>query len=89
MFYALTRVFSDANIMPILCMVVNSRYRATAFGVMNMFGTIVGGIGLYAAGVLRDVQVDLSKMYQVAAFIMVICAVILFMIKPQSESEIK
>lgn len=89
MFYALTRVFSDANIMPILCMVVDSRYRATAFGVMNMFGTIVGGIGLYAAGVLRDVQVDLSKMYQVAACIMMICAVLLFMIKPQSESEIK
>ena len=85
MFYALTRVFSDANIMPILCLVVDPRYRATAFGVMNMFGTIVGGFGLYTAGVLRDSHIDLSKMYQVAALIMVVCAALLFMVKQQSK----
>ena len=29
MIYAITRVFSDANMMPILCMVADPRYRAT------------------------------------------------------------
>jgi MFS family permease len=89
MLYAIMRAFCDSNTMPILCMVVDMRYRATGFGVLNMFATIVGGIGLYAGGVLRDLQVDLSKMYQVAAMIMVVCAVLVAMIKPQSKNSVE
>ena len=35
--YGLMRSFSDANLMPILCQVADSRYRATGYGVLNMF----------------------------------------------------
>jgi hypothetical protein len=84
MVYGLTKMFTDPNIMPILCMVVDPRYRATGYGVLNMLATIVGGIGIYEAGVLRDLHVDLSKMYQLATLIIVICVVLLFMVKPQS-----
>lgn len=89
MLYAIMRAFCDSNTMPILCLVVDIRYRATGFGVLNMFATIIGGIGLYAGGVLRDLHVDLSKMYQVAALIMVICAVLVAMIKPISKNLIE
>lgn len=87
MLYAVTRAFGDSNMMPMLCMVVDPRYRATGYGVLNFFSTIVGGIALYAGGVLRDSDIDLSKMYQFAALIMVICASLLFMIRPKSKPE--
>jgi MFS family permease len=85
MFYAVTKAFGDSNMMPMLCMVVDPRYRATGYGVLNFFSTIIGGIALYAGGVLRDSNIDLSKMYQFAALIMIICAALLFMAKPKSE----
>jgi len=89
MIYAITRVFSDANMMPILCMVADSRYRATGYGVLNFFSCIIGGIGLYAGGVLRDSHIDLRLMYQFAALIILICAVLLIMVKPKSGSADK
>ena len=50
--YALTRMFSDANMMPILCLVTDERYRATGYGILNLFSCIVGGVGIYAGGML-------------------------------------
>lgn len=85
MIYALTRTFTDANMMPILCMVADPRYRATGYGVLNLFSCIIGGLGLYAGGVLRDAQVDLSSVFQVAGALMLISALILFSIKPKIE----
>ncbi len=84
MFYAITKAFGDANMMPMLCMVVDPRYRATGYGVLNFFGTIIGGIAIYMGGVLRDANVDLSRMYQVAAGMMLICALLLFLVKVKS-----
>ncbi len=86
MVFALTRFFVDANMMPILCMIVDSRYRATGYGVLNFIATIIGGIGIYAAGVLRDLHIDLSYMFKFASLLMLICAVLLIMVKPKSMS---
>ena len=87
MIFAITRAFGDSNMMPMLCMAVDPRYRATGYGVLNFFSTIIGGIALYAGGVLRDSNIDLSKMYQFAALIMVICSGLLFMIRPKPVSD--
>lgn len=84
LFFALMRLliaFSDSNMMPILCLVADKKYRATGYGVLNFFSTILGGFGLYIGGALRDAQVDLSMMYQFSALILLICATILFMVK--------
>jgi MFS family permease len=78
--YALTRAFTDANMMPILCMVSDSRYRATGYGILNLFSCIVGGIGIYAGGVLRDAKIDLSRIFEFAAFVSILCAVLLFIL---------
>ena len=72
--------------MPMLCMVADPRYRATGYGILNFFSTIIGGIALYAGGILRDLNIDLSRMYQFAALIMIICASLLFMARPKSQA---
>ncbi|MCG8311397.1 MAG: MFS transporter [Cytophagales bacterium] len=81
MLYALTRMFVETNLMPILCMVADSRYRATGYGILNMFATMIGGLGIYAAGILRDSQINLGKVYQFTALIIVICTMMLYMVK--------
>jgi MFS family permease len=83
MIYALTRMFVDTNLMPILCLVADSRYRATGYGVLNLFSTVVGGIGLYAAGVMRDGQINLRSVYQVASLALGICVIILYLLTKQ------
>jgi MFS family permease len=85
--YALTRTFSDTNLMPILCMIADPRYRATGYGVLNMFACIVGGIGIYASGALRDADIDLSVMFRVAGFLIVICAAILYILKVKTTEK--
>ena len=83
--YALTRMFSDANMMPILCLVTDERYRATGYGILNLFSCIVGGVGIYAGGMLRDRHIDVSILFQVAAVLMVLCAGILLRIRSRPE----
>jgi MFS family permease len=87
MVYGITRVSSDVNLTPITCMIVHPNYRATAIGVLNMFACIVGGIGLYAGGALRDANINLSLIFQVASATMLICAALLFITKAKDKSE--
>lgn len=84
--YALTRPIIDANMMPILGMIVDKRYLATGYGFLNLCSCIIGGIGIYAAGVLRDGQVNLSLIFQIAALSMVICAVLLFRLRRRGKT---
>jgi len=87
MIYAFNRAFTDANMMPILCIVADERYRATGYGILNFFSCIIGGIGLYAGGALRDADIDLSSMFQVAVVIMILCSLLLFSIKTIRNDE--
>jgi sugar phosphate permease len=89
MVYALTRTFSDTNMMPILCLIADPRYRATGYGVLNLFACIVGGIGIYVGGALRDKHIDLSIMFQAAAGVMLICVLLLFLIKPRLKANLE
>ena len=75
--YAFTRMFVDANLMPALCMIVDERYRATGYGVLNMLGVVVAGVGVYAAGWLRDNNIGLGTIYQSAALCLVVCILLM------------
>lgn len=86
MVYGLTRMFSDANLMPILCLTADPRYRATGYGVLNFFACVIGGIGLYAGGVLRDMQVDLGQIFQFAGVLMFVCVMILLLIRKRTNA---
>ncbi|MGV3601114.1 MAG: MFS transporter [Dyadobacter fermentans] len=86
MVYGLTRMFSDANLMPILCLTADPRYRATGYGVLNFFACVIGGIGLYAGGVLRDMQVDLGQIFRFAGVLMFVCVMILLLIRKRTNA---
>jgi MFS family permease len=79
--YGFTRIFADVNLMPILCLIADKRYRATGYGVLNLFSTIVGGIGIYASGAFRDAHVNLSVLFKIAAMSLLFCAFVLLIIK--------
>jgi MFS family permease len=84
MLYGLMRSCADANMMPILCLVVDRRYRATGYGILNMFACFVGGVTIYAGGVLRDSHVDVNRMFQLSAASLVVAAALLLVVKPSS-----
>jgi MFS family permease len=85
--YGLSRPFTDANLMPILCQVADSRYRATGYGILNMFATLVGGLTIYLGGVMRDAKINLSNLFLGAMGCLFACAVLLFLVRPRSESK--
>ena len=88
MIYGFTRGFSDSNMMPILCLVANPRYRATGYGVLNLFGCLVGGITIYAGGALKDMNVNLSSLFQFASGSLLVCALVLFVVKPRRVADV-
>jgi len=79
--FGLARTFTDANMMPILCLVSNPRHRATGYGVLNTFGCIAGAATIYAGGLLRDANVDVNRIFLVASAGLLACAVLLFLVK--------
>ncbi|MBL7699904.1 MAG: MFS transporter [Chitinophagaceae bacterium] len=81
MIYGLVRMFTDANIMPILCLAADHRYRATGFGVMNLLACVVGGVGIYAGGLLQDRNINLSEIFAYGSLLMLVCVVCLYLIK--------
>ena len=87
--YAFTKAFTDANMMPILCLVADPRYRATGYGVLNLFSCIIGGIGLYAGGVLRDANINLSIIFLVAAATTVFCGLLLLFLRPKKIDNLE
>src|SRR5690606_14688504 len=86
--YAFTRPFIDANMMPILESMIDKRFLATGYGILNFCSCIVGGVGIYVAGALRDAQINLSSIFQVAALSMVICAIALFSLISKSINKV-
>ena len=82
MIYGVARYFTDVNMMPVLCLVADPRYRATGFGVLNLAACLVGGLAIYAGGMLRDAEVDVSYMFQFAAAGLILCAVLFALVKP-------
>ena len=75
--YGLTVAFTQANVMPMLCAIVDPRHRATAYGVLNLGNQIGGGLAIYAAGVLMDAHVSLGAMLAGTACVLVLCALLL------------
>lgn len=80
--YGLARSFADANLMPIICLIVDPRYRATGYGVLNFCNNLVAGLTVYIGGALRDAHIGLNIIFQVAAASLVLCALLLFMVRP-------
>ena len=80
--YGFARPFSDANLMPMLCLAADARYRATGYGILNSAACLVGGLGIYAGGALRDAKLDASHIFEFAAVGLVIGGMLFYLVKP-------
>lgn len=85
--YGLGRGFSDTSTMPILCQVVDARYRATGYGFLNLFSTIVGGVMIYVGGAIRDANLPLSTVFQASAICLTIAGLLLLLARPARAGE--
>ncbi len=85
--FGIARGFSDANLMPILCQVADSRYRATGYGLLNFVGCVTGGLMIYVSGILKDAKVDLGNVFKVAAVGLLLAGLIILLVRPRREGE--
>lgn len=75
----------DANNMPILCQFVSSKYRATAYGLMNMVGVFAGAFITDFLGRSTDAG-NLGKSFAMLAIIVVVALVMqLYFLRPKSN----
>lgn len=84
MIYAVTKAFSDTNMMPILSTIAEKNTRATGYGVLNLCGCVVGGLGIYAGGYLRDADISFSLIFRSASLLIPVCVILLLLIKPKN-----
>lgn len=66
--------FVGSNTMPIVCLVFDPRYRATAFGIVNGASAFAGGLAVWGAGALRDLHIDLRQGLTFAGVCSLACA---------------
>jgi MFS family permease len=85
--YGVARGFSEANVMPILCQIVSSKYRATGYGFLNMFSTFTGGAMIYIGGALRDAHVNLSRVFIASAIGLIIAGLTMLAVKPNRSHD--
>ena len=81
--------FVNANMMPILCLIADERNRATAYGVLNLCSTFIGGITIYLGGALRDAHIPVTVIFNASVGILVVCCILLAMIKLPSTADTK
>jgi hypothetical protein len=52
-----------------------------------MFGTLIGGLAIYAGGKMRDAHLNVSLLFQCAAAGLLVCAVLMLFVKPRRAAE--
>lgn len=68
-----------ANMMPIVCLIVDVRYRATAMGLLNLVINICGGLAIYGVGLLRDAKFGVNLILTFAGFGVFLCGALLWL----------
>jgi predicted MFS family arabinose efflux permease len=74
--------FVNSNMMPILCLIAHERYRATGYGILNLCSCLIGGVTIYLGGALRDAKIPVERIFDASVYIILICCVLLYLIKP-------
>ncbi len=69
-----------ANVMPIICLVVDARYRATAQGIINACAAVGGGVSIYVVGALRDAGTAVGLILTMAGLGVVLCGFLLWLV---------
>lgn len=78
----------DANNMPILCQFVSSKYRATAYGIMNMVGVFAGAYITKILGASADEGQLGSDFALLAGIVLIVLIIQLAVLKPKGNEAI-
>jgi hypothetical protein len=78
--FGLGRGAIDANQMPLLRQVIDERYSALGYGLLNFASTTAGGIMVYAGVAMLDAHVDLARIFQAAGAGLFVGGILLWMI---------
>lgn len=78
----------DANNMPILCQFVSSKYRATAYGIMNMVGVFAGAYITKLLGASADQGQLGSDFALLAGIVFIVLVIQLVVLKPKQHEVI-
>ncbi|MEO5583502.1 MAG: hypothetical protein ABIR66_12485 [Saprospiraceae bacterium] len=76
----------DSNNMPIICQFVSSRYRPSAYGLMNMTGIFSGAFITNVLGKSTDAGKLGSGFSALAAFVLIAIALQIFLLKPTTNN---
>ncbi|HEY6403274.1 MAG TPA: MFS transporter [Blastocatellia bacterium] len=83
--FGLGRGFYDCNTMPVLSQIARSDLRATGYGILNMAGTLTGGVIAVVAGALKT-HIGLGGVFQIAALLLLISAVALSRLRVERDA---
>lgn len=78
----------DANNMPILCQFVSSKYRATAYGIMNMTGVFAGAFVTDLLGQWTDGGRLGTGIAMLAVIVFIALAVQLYFLRPKTDNMV-
>jgi MFS family permease len=73
----------DTNLMPALCTIADSPYRATGYGMLNFVGTLAGGVMTFIGGWLKDSQISFTTTFQFTSAFILVAGLLLFTVKPK------
>ena len=79
--FGLGRGFFDANLMPILRDLVDGRYSATGYGLLNFVSSGIGGLMVYVGGAMKDHHVDLGYIFRGCGGGLLVVAVLLLAVR--------
>ena len=68
-----------SNMMPIVCLIVDVRYRATAIGMTNLVINLCGGLAIYGVGLLRDAGFGVNLILTFAGVGVFLCGALLWL----------
>lgn len=85
--FGLGRGFFDANHMPMLRQLVDERFSATGFGILNFVSCAAGGVMIYAGGKIQDAGSSLSIVFQAAAGGIFLVGLLLLFLKVRAKSN--
>ncbi|MCA5005300.1 MFS transporter [Sphingobacterium bovistauri] len=77
----------DANNMPILCQFVSAKYRATAYGIMNMVGVFAGAYITNLLGASADEGSLGSDFAMLAIIVLVVLIIQLSVLRPKHNEQ--
>lgn len=84
--FGLGRGMYDCNVMPVLCRIVRDDQRATAYGLMNFAGVMVGGASAYAGGLVKS-TVGLAGAMQAGGVLILLCAALVLWTPQPASAE--